>query len=67
LAFWPRPATVEPSLSSAQQTFRQANDLEHPFQQKAEFLGFFWRPDRPLPKEGLHKPPGHVLGASVIA
>jgi len=49
LAFWRRPATVEPSLSSAQQTFRQANVLEHPVQQTAEFLGFSWRPNRPLP------------------
>jgi hypothetical protein len=39
----------EPSLSSAQQTFRQANGLEHPVQQAAEFLGFSWRPNRPLP------------------
>jgi hypothetical protein len=49
LAFWPRPATVEPSLSSAQPTFRQANGLEHPVQQAAEFLGCSWRPNRPLP------------------
>jgi hypothetical protein len=49
LAFWPSRATVEPSLSSAQQTFRQANGLEHPVQQTAEFLGFSWRPNRPLP------------------
>jgi len=49
LAFAARPATVEPSLSSAQQTFRQANGLEHPVQQAAEFLGLFWRPNRPLP------------------
>jgi hypothetical protein len=49
LAFWPRPATVEPSSSGAQQTFRQANGLEHPVQHAAEFLGLFWRPNRPLP------------------
>jgi hypothetical protein len=49
LAFWPSPATVEPSLSSAQQTFRQANGLEHPVQQTADFLGFSWRPNGPLP------------------
>jgi hypothetical protein len=49
LAFWPSPATVEPSLSSAQLTFRQANVLEHPVQHAAEFLGFSWRPNWPLP------------------
>jgi hypothetical protein len=43
------PATVEPSLFGAQQTFRQANGLEHPVQHAAEFLGFSWRPNRPLP------------------
>jgi hypothetical protein len=49
LAFWPRPATVEPSLSSAKQTIRQAKGHEHPVQHAAEFLDFFWRPNRPLP------------------
>lgn len=27
---------------------------------------FFWRPPSCV-REGLHKPPGHVLGAGVIA
>jgi len=49
LAFWSSPATVEPSLSSAKRTFRQANAPEHPVQHAVEFLGFFWRPNRPLP------------------
>jgi hypothetical protein len=49
LALWPRPATVVPSLSSAQQTFRRANGLEHPVQHSAECLGCSWRPNRPLP------------------
>jgi hypothetical protein len=49
LAFWPSPATVEPSLSSAKQTFRQANGLEHPVQHAAEVLGFSQRSNRPWP------------------
>jgi hypothetical protein len=40
LAFAARPATVEPSSSGVQQTFRQANGLEHPVQHAADFLGF---------------------------
>jgi hypothetical protein len=54
LAFGPRAATVETSLSSAQQTFRQANGLEHPVQQAAEFFGFSWRPNRPLPNRSFN-------------
>jgi hypothetical protein len=65
LAFGTVSATVDATFSSVQQTFRQANGLEHPVQRAAEFLGFSWRSNRPLPnrsfKRDVHASHGRPL------